>query len=250
MNNKLCLGLLATIAGGSLVNRLGHRWGATDEEVYAPLPGDEIIPHPMLETTHAITIHAAAAELWPWLIQMGYDRGGWYTDASWWDFWIDPVLRAFMTEEERARAPMRTALSADHVLAQFQHLAVGDVLHDGPPGTAYFTVQALEPNHFLALYSTTHVRYRVPATLCNNPKLGIYGHFTWVFALKKSGEHTTRLILRTRANVGPRLFRALTLPLLLLVGEIFTTRRMLKGIKKRVEHVQGKTQQDHIVTAS
>jgi hypothetical protein len=249
MNNKLCIGLLMAVVGAFLVNRLGHRWGATDEEVHASLPGDEIIPHPMLETTHAITIHAAAAEIWPWLVQMGYDRGGWYTDASWWDFWIDPALRAFMTEEERARAPMRTAPSADRVLPQFQHLEVGDLIHDGPPGTAYFTVKALEPNRFLALYSTTHVRYGVPAALRNNPKLDIYGHFTWVFVLQESREHATRLILRTRANVGPRLFRVLTLQLLLPAGEIFTARRMLRGIKKRVEHAKGKRQQDQVVTA-
>ena len=76
MNNKLCVRLLAAVISAYLVNRLGHRWGATDEEVYASLPGDEFIPHPMLETTHAITIHTAAAEIWPWLVQMGYDRGG------------------------------------------------------------------------------------------------------------------------------------------------------------------------------
>jgi hypothetical protein len=47
------------------------RWGATDEEVHKPLPGDEIVPHPMLETTHAVTIDAYAEEIWPWLVQMG-----------------------------------------------------------------------------------------------------------------------------------------------------------------------------------
>jgi len=58
MQNKLCVGLLATVGGGYLLRRQGLRWGATDQEVHKPLPGDEIVPHPMLETTHAVTVQA------------------------------------------------------------------------------------------------------------------------------------------------------------------------------------------------
>ena len=48
MNNKLCLGLLAGVSGAYLLRRLGMRWGATDDEVHRPLPGDDLVPHPML----------------------------------------------------------------------------------------------------------------------------------------------------------------------------------------------------------
>src|SRR5439155_20940384 len=81
MKNKLCLGLLAAGSCAYLLQRLGKRWGATDDEVQRPLPGDDLVPHPMLETTHAISIHASPADIWPWLVQMGYNRGWWYTDA-------------------------------------------------------------------------------------------------------------------------------------------------------------------------
>jgi hypothetical protein len=240
MNNKYCIGLLATVAGAALLNRLGHRWGATDEEVYASLPGDEVIPHPMLETTHAITIQAPAAEIWPWLVQMGYQRGGWYTDTRWYA-WIEQTLWHSQGS------------SADRILPEFQHLAVGDTIPDGPPGTAYWTVNALEPNRFLALYSTTHVRYAVPAALRNNPKLGIDGNCTWVFALKEIDERTTRLILRARITAEPRLFRQLAFPLL-LPADFIMARTMLRTIKRHVEQgsasTPGKTEQQEPVVFS
>ena len=69
MQNKVCAGLIATVAGGYLLRRQGLRWGATDEEVNKPLPGDEVVPHPMLETNHAVSIAASAEEIWPWLVQ-------------------------------------------------------------------------------------------------------------------------------------------------------------------------------------
>ena len=64
----------------NLIRREGLRGDATDEEVFASLPGDDLIPHPMIETTHAITIRVPAAEIWPWLVQMGNYRAGWYAD--------------------------------------------------------------------------------------------------------------------------------------------------------------------------
>jgi len=47
------------------------RWGATDDELRKPLPGDELAPDAKLKATHAITINAPAADVWPWLVQMG-----------------------------------------------------------------------------------------------------------------------------------------------------------------------------------
>ena len=146
----------------------------------------------------------------------------------------DRLLRAFLTGEERGRASKRKTPSADHILPHFQDLHQGDVIEDGPPGTAYFTVKGLKANHFLALYSTTHIRYLLAASLRNNPRLGIFGDFTWVFALKRSDEQTTRLILRTRANYGPKWFRLLSMPLLLAMEAVMPHRTLL-NIKERVE---------------
>jgi hypothetical protein len=81
-----------------------HRWGASDEEVHRPMPGDALIPD-AASTTRAITIAAPAEQVWPWLVQLGYGRAGWYSYD-----WIDNEGRP----------------SADRILPQLQQLQVGD----------------------------------------------------------------------------------------------------------------------------
>jgi hypothetical protein len=234
MRNKLLIGLLAAASGAYLLRRMGRRWGASDDEVYRPMPGDELIPHPMVETTHAITIQASIAEVWPWLVQMGMDRGGWYSDPEWWDGMAEKVLWSFLASEEKTGYSIRAEPSADRIIAKFQNLKVGDIVLDGPPGTAFFTVAALEEKRVLALYSNSHVRYIVPDALRNNPRVNIQGEFSWVFILDELDVNTTRLILRTRINYGPRMFRVLTFPFFWPV-DFLSARKMLRGIKWRVE---------------
>ena len=107
MRNKLLIGLLAAASGAYLLRRMGRRWGANDDEVHRSMPGDELIAHPMVETTHAITIQASAAEVWPWLVQMGMDRGGWYSDPEWWDGLVEKVLWSFLASEEKTGYSIR-----------------------------------------------------------------------------------------------------------------------------------------------
>jgi hypothetical protein len=222
MKNKLYLGLLAAASGAYLLRRLGKRWGATDNEVHRPLPGDDLVPHPMLETTHAISIAASPSDIWPWLVQMGYDRGWWYTDARWYQ-WVDKYI--WHTSH---------LASPDHIIPELQHLAVGDTVPDGPPGTAFFTVATLEPERVLALFSTTHILFMAPASLRNNPKVGLHGEFSWVFVLDEKEEDLTRLIVRTRASYEPKIFRMLTRPML-FPADFLMARLMLQSIKQRVE---------------
>ena len=241
MRNKLLLpGLLAAASGAYLLRRMGRRWGASDDEVHRSMPGDELIAHPMVETTHAITIQASAAEVWPWLVQMGMDRGGWYSDPEWWDGLVEKVLWSFLASEEKTGYSIRAEPSADRIIAKFQDLKVGDIMLDGPPGTAFFTVAILEKNWVLALYSNSHVRYIVPDALRDNPSVNIQGEFSWVFILDEMDANATRLILRTRVNYGPRVFRVLTRPFFWPVDFVLA-RKMLWGIKWRVE--QRKEQQ-------
>ena len=235
MRNKLLLpGLLAAASGAYLLRRLGRRWGASDDEVLRSMPGDELIAHPMVETTHAITIQASAAEVWPWLVQMGMDRGGWYSDPEWWDGLVEKVLWSFLASEEKTGYSIRSEPSAERIIAKFQDLKVGDIMLDGPPGTAFFTVAVLEKNWVLALYSNSHVRYIVPDALRDNPSVNIQGEFSWVFILDEMDANATRLILRTRVNYGPRVFRVLTRPFFWPVDFVLA-RKMLWGIKWRVE---------------
>jgi hypothetical protein len=80
------------------------RWGATDEEATRAMPGDELIPDAG-SATRAITIAAPAEEIWPWLVQLGYGRAGWYSYD-----WIDNDFQP----------------SADRILAEYQSLEPGE----------------------------------------------------------------------------------------------------------------------------
>ena len=235
MRQRFALGALAAVGGWYLLRRLAQRGGATATEARMPLPGDGVVPYPTQQTTHGVTIEATPAEVWPWLVQMGYYRAGWYTEATgWWDRWIDPFLFRLLSEEERGGAKPRTEKSADRILPEFQDLKVGDIVEDGPPGTAYFIVADLRPQRALVLRSTTHVRYIVPPALRHNPRVGIWCDFTWAFILDPLDAQRTRLLLRTRADYGPTWFRLLFTPLLYLM-EWLMPALMLGRIKARVE---------------
>jgi hypothetical protein len=78
---------LAAIATEVLLIRLGQTYGSTVQERSADLPGDDIVVDPAVVTNHAITIDAPPECVWPWLVQMGWHRGGWYTAR-----WVDRLL--------------------------------------------------------------------------------------------------------------------------------------------------------------
>jgi hypothetical protein len=100
----------------ALVIRPWHlRWGATDEEVEKPLPGDELVPEPVIESTRAITVHAPVEAVWPWLAQLGQDRGGFYSYE-----WLENLAGAWM----------RNALS---IHPEWQHREVGRPCSCTPP---------------------------------------------------------------------------------------------------------------------
>ena len=83
MRRRSIVGVTAVVGAGAaylLLARPRHlRWGATDEESSAPLPGDELIASPDLTATRAITVRAAVEEVWPWIAQLGQGRGGFYS---------------------------------------------------------------------------------------------------------------------------------------------------------------------------
>lgn len=109
------------------------RWGATDEEIFQWLPGDELVTsHPKLNATHAITIQAPAAEVWPWLMQMGQNRGGFYSYT-----WLENVVGCHMH-------------NADWITPEWQSLKVGDHvwLHPKAPP---LKVLAIEPGRAMVL---------------------------------------------------------------------------------------------------
>lgn len=71
--------IIGVAAAASALRRCQLRWGATAEEAHTALPGDELIADPDLTATRAITVHTAAEAVWPWIVQLGQGRGGFYT---------------------------------------------------------------------------------------------------------------------------------------------------------------------------
>lgn len=230
-------GLIGTTAALTLLHQYGRLGGANWAEYRQTLPGDDVVPDPDLEITNAISIRAAAEAVWPWLVQLGYYRGGWFTDSTWrdWDYYPDKIMRFFVREEaEKSGYGHRDAPTINQIVSEFQHLKVGDTVLDGPPGTAYFTVAAIEPNRFLVLHSNTHLRFLFPKSIRENPKIGIGGEFTWGFFLQKMGAAHTRLLLRTRGTITPWWYR-LFINTMIPIANIFLARKMLKGIKRSAE---------------
>lgn len=200
------------------LRRRNHRllggWGSTIDEQTRKLAGDELVPKPMAETTHAISIDGDAQSVWPWLVQMGYGRGGWYTPP-------------FVDRLWRVHNP-----SANTIMPEYQTLEPGAIILDGPPGTATFEVMDLEIEDYLVLYSRRHPITGTPPQPGSSTRQ-TYIEFSWVFALTSASTGSTRLLLRTRSRIYPFWLR-LVAKLFLLPADLVMGRWMLKGIAARV----------------
>lgn len=224
--SRCVVGATGVLAGLCALSRWSRRSGVTDEEAAGPLPGDELIPHPMLEWTRGITIGTSPAQVWPWLVQMGYHRAGWYTSE-----WLDRVIWRV------------DARNADRILADCQSLSVGDVVPDGPDFAAYFWVRELEPERAIVYSSTRHPYRGHPIDPSRYEDLlqleeqliedGRYLDFSWSFVLQPVGPESTRLLIRTRANYAPAAIRSASIPLGLI--DAYFAHSILRGIKTRAE---------------
>jgi hypothetical protein len=107
----------AAVAEVALI-RLGKTFGSTADELRAPLPGDDLVLDPAVQTDHAVTIDAPPSAVWPWLVQMGWGRGGWYTDR-----WVDRLLFP-------ANSP-----SADRIEPVLQDIEIGTFIPDEEPAS-------------------------------------------------------------------------------------------------------------------
>ena len=120
---------------------LGRRAGSTAQERQSSLPGDDLVRQPQVLTNHAITLEAPPDLVWPWLTQMGWHLGGYYTPA-----WVDRLLFP------------KNWSSLDHLdPALVREITVGDIIPDGPPGSAWFMVHEVDAPRLLVLHSTTHL---------------------------------------------------------------------------------------------
>ncbi len=210
-----------------LFSLLQRGYGSSASERDMPFPGDELISKANSQTTHAITISASAAEIWPWLLQVGYHRGGWYIDA-WWDRWLNENFwPRFVSKDD---APVFIP-SPNELLPEWQNLKVGDIVPDGPPGSAFFEVTELEAEKALVLFSTSHIRYLTPKFL-EDTEFEISGDFSWAFILRELEGQDTRLLLRMRGTMSPVAMRLISTPFIALTDYLYT-RQMLLGIRRR-----------------
>jgi hypothetical protein len=187
---------------------LGSTWGSTRQERLRSLPSDDLVPDAYLVTNHAITMRARGDDVWPWLVQMGWHRGGWYTYR-----WVDRLLFP-------ANAP-----SADRILPEFQGLQPGDRIPDGPPeANCFFVVERMEPGRTLVLRSTSH--------LPPWPS-GRWLDWVWTYTLERPDADHVRVLLRARTALGPpwlaRSYRAM------LWMDFVMARSHLRGLRRRVE---------------
>jgi hypothetical protein len=180
------------------VRRWFGRWGTTPDELTRAMAGDAAIANPTHTATHAVTIDAPPADIWPWLGQMGYQRGGLYSYD-----WLDRLF-GFLDRP-----------STNEVLPAFQQLAVGDTIRLGP--REELTVTSLDANRSLVL--------------------GYHAHefeWVWQFGLYSLDEQRTRLVSRGteryKQTIGAWVFMRVMEP-----AAFIMTRRMLIGVKQRAE---------------
>lgn len=190
---------------------LGRTFGSTPFERRRRLHGDDIVPDPVVVTNHAITIDAPPADVWPWLVQMGWGRAGWYTAR-----WVDRLLFP-------ANGP-----SAEAILPDLQGLAVGDFVPDGAPETRCgFIVEELVPERALVLHSTSHL----PASWQDRAVLD----WSWAFDLTPiDGGRRTRYLFRSRWTTSPWWF-TLGGTLGIVPADFVMSRDHLHGVKARAE---------------
>jgi hypothetical protein len=174
------------------------RWGATDAEVTAAMPGDELVPDPSFSATRAITIQASPELVWPWIVQLGTGRAGFYS----YDLF------------DNAARP-----SADEVLPQFQQTRLGDwvPMSRKVTETTAFKVEAFQSNRWL---------------------LWAKPHSTWAWQLTPLDGSRTRLVTRLKERYDWRSPGLALLTLVLFeFGDFPMMRKLLLGIRRRAERL-------------
>lgn len=176
-------------------------WGATDDEIAASFSGDELVPSPRLFYTRAVTINATPEEIYPWIVQLGADKGGMYSYT-----WLEGLIQCPQT-------------NADRIHEEWQGLKVGDKVlmckNDMPPG---YEVAKIEPNRAIVMGHQTN---------------GTWSD-VWQFNLVPQADGTTRFVVRSRNSLDGWFWDAIR------PGEFIMMRRMMLTIKERAEGAYGR----------
>src|SRR5512138_1280277 len=187
------------------------RWGANRQETGCTLPGDELIPHSIMNTTRAIDIHAPPQKVWPWLAQMGQGRGGFYSYD-----WLENLAGMDIHNIQQ-------------ILPELQELHPGDLIPFWRG--AGVNVVTVDPCRLLVLAGTL-----------NDPKAGTAAAAnaggTWVFLLKETESKGTRLIVRARVAPFPPAWLSTMMMRLMEPAHFIMERKMLLRIKELAESKQ------------
>jgi hypothetical protein len=188
------------------IRRWMSRWGAAPSDLSRVMAGDSLLVDPTYSGTMAVIVNAAPEDIWPWLVQIGYQRGGLYSYD-----WLDRLF-GYLDRP-----------SATRILPEFQHLAVGDQIPLGRGPS--WPVAVVEPRRALVLDMRNVDGF----------------DWVWQFGLYTVDERRTRLVSRSRVRthaVWARLFTYAIEP-----AGFLMTRRMLLGVKERAEALQvGRTE--------
>ena len=219
--------VIGTTAGITLSRTVRWRrtWGVDPIEAAKPLPGDDLVPTPTAIDTRGITIDAPPEAVWPWLVQMGYGRAGWYS--------YDQL-------DMRGK-------SADRIVPEWQTTKPGDVMPTSPESG--FEVRILEPGRVITLYLDTALVESQAAEAASAARpdmpagLAASGAFlrqtpqdfaaAWTFVLEPLEDGRTRLIerIRVRFGAGGPAFRVVGPAL--GFGVFVMMQRQMLGIRER-----------------
>lgn len=191
-------------AGILLMRRASLRWGATDEEIRMGLPGDDLLPDPDLTATRGITVAAAPAAVWPWLAQLGQNRGGFYSYD-----WLENLAGVDIH-------------SVDTIRHDLQIRGLGDDVLLAPE--LGLTVVAFEEERHLVLRG---------AVATDGTSDAVPYDFTWAFVILPRHDGSTRLIVRERYAYRTAWAGALVESVEMV--SLLMTERMLRGIRDRAE---------------
>lgn len=200
------LALLTSILYPFLLSPVLLNWGSTRQEQQADLPGDEWISNPVRTNTRALTIQAPVEEIWPWLIQMGADRGGLYSYTWLESLLLCPIKNADVIHEEwQVRNP------GDHFA-----LCPGEF---GPPD--YEVIQVMQGQALI-------LGHRRSESQPTNRSQEWFD--TWAFVLQSNDQESTRFLLRTRTSELPGWMKVIE------PGVFIMERGMMIGLKSRAEN--------------
>jgi hypothetical protein len=141
-----------------------------------PLPGDDLLPDAQVQLTHGITIQATPDEIWPWLVQMGCNRAGYYS--------IDLLDNAGVR-------------SARELHPEWQQLSVGQCIANTPDGSGEFEVLRVDAPRALVLGGLFEPDASKRLAFAE-PRPKRFWHVTWAFVLEPIASNSTRVHVRAR----------------------------------------------------